>query len=258
MDIFTAGDRTPFTYVVTHKTTGMRYYGAKYSKECQPSDLWNTYFTSSQKIRDLIKQEGRDAFTARVRKTFPSVESCLEWELIVLTRLKVATNDRWYNKSAGGKRFYAMLSREQNPNFGKHWVTPEVTRQKIAASLTGITKSKVHCCKIAAAMTGSGNPRFGVQPSKETRVKLSNAGKLRTQSQETRGKIAVAQIGSKNHNYGKQLSPEARAYLSSLVSNTVWMNNGVSVKRIQIEQLPLYEQQGWVRGRIQSSSSSLS
>ncbi len=255
MSIFTANDRTPFTYVVTHVATGRRYYGAKYSKGCEPPDLWVTYFTSSRVIRDLVKTEGREAFQVEVRKIFTSVGDCLSWELGVLRRLKVDTNDHWFNKSIGGKRFYSVLAREQNPNFGKHWHTPQGTRDKIAASLSGKKKSDSHRHNIAIALEGSSNPMFGKNVTDDTRKKIAEAGRRRTQSQITRNKIAEAQTGDKNHRYGKSLSPEEKSKLRDTTKGTVWVNNPTLCKRKRIKlcELLTHQSSGWMRGRAISS-----
>lgn len=106
MNIYTAGDRTPYTYIVTHTPSGHRYYGSRYSKHCQPSDLWVEYFTSSQKIKDLIAQDGIDAFTVSIRKTFNTVSKCREWESRFLHRIDARSNDTWINAHNGGSDFY--------------------------------------------------------------------------------------------------------------------------------------------------------
>jgi len=252
MNTFTAGDRSPFTYVIVHKATGRKYYGARYSKGCKPSDLWAKYFTSSQAIRELIKVEGREAFQAEVRKVFTSVDTCLRWELGVLRRLKVNTNTHWYNKSAGGKQFYSVLAREQNPNFGKHWHTPQHIRDKISASMLGTVFSEEHNHKISLAMRGSGNPMFGKKHSEDRRKKISEANRQRTQSQAARLKISEAQLGSKNHRYGKQASPEQKARQSIAIKGCLWINNPITQihKRIRSEEWSKYQTDGWVRGRI--------
>lgn len=103
---YSAGDRTPFTYVITHNKSGKRYYGARYKKGCIPSDLWESYFTSSEIIQELINQDGKGAFSVEVRKTFTSVEQCLAWETSVLRKLNARDSDKWLNKHNGGKVFY--------------------------------------------------------------------------------------------------------------------------------------------------------
>lgn len=86
----------PYTYVVKCPD-GRRYYGVRFAKDCSPSDLWTTYFTSSKHMKRLIEMHGVNAFEASVRKTFENKETAVNWEQKVLVRLKVRTNTNWVN-----------------------------------------------------------------------------------------------------------------------------------------------------------------
>ena len=61
-------DRTPYTYVITHLPSGKKYCGSRYAKNCNPDDLWNTYFTSSQTIKEIINHDGKDSFSTSIQK----------------------------------------------------------------------------------------------------------------------------------------------------------------------------------------------
>ena len=37
----------PYTYFIQWSTTGMKYYGVRYSKDCHPAEFWKDYFTTS-------------------------------------------------------------------------------------------------------------------------------------------------------------------------------------------------------------------
>jgi hypothetical protein len=52
----------PFTYLVKHVPTNRYYYGVKIKKGCHPYDLWTKYFTSSKKVKGLIKRYGKKSF----------------------------------------------------------------------------------------------------------------------------------------------------------------------------------------------------
>lgn len=95
----------PFTYCITFIPTGQRYYGVRTAKNCNPSELWNTYFTSSSYIRDLIQEYGKDSFTYQIRRTFSNKYDAIMWETKVLTRLNASKNPNWLNKSNGGENF---------------------------------------------------------------------------------------------------------------------------------------------------------
>lgn len=106
MNIYTAGDRTPYTYVITHIPTGTKYYGARYAKGCTPGDLWVTYFTSSQYIKNLLLTDGPEAFISMVRKVFSSVAACRQWETKFLHKINARDNSNWINAHNGGSSFY--------------------------------------------------------------------------------------------------------------------------------------------------------
>lgn len=130
MDIYTAIDRTPYTYIITHMPSGWRYYGSRYSKHCQPTDLWTEYFTSSQKVKELIIQDGVNAFTVSIRKTFATVAECRCWESRFLHKIDARSNPMWINAHNGGSDFYN--------------ITPAsvITRQRMSKVRLGKPKSE--------------------------------------------------------------------------------------------------------------------
>jgi hypothetical protein len=81
----------------------MNYYGVRYAKDCHPSDLFVTYFTSSEYVADHIKENGLpDIIEVRQTFTTPSrVDEAREWESRVLTKLKVTKNTKYLNQSTG-------------------------------------------------------------------------------------------------------------------------------------------------------------
>lgn len=88
----------PYTYKITHKTSGEWYYGVRYAKNCNPSDFWVTYFTSSNIIAEIIKNEGVDSFSFEIRKTFNNKTDAIRLEHKVLT--KILNSPLCLNKSA--------------------------------------------------------------------------------------------------------------------------------------------------------------
>jgi hypothetical protein len=90
---------TPYTYLIKHIPSGKVYYGVRYAKNCKPSDLWVTYFTSSQYVKRLINKDGVNSFIVEVRRTFDNATSAREWENKVLLRMDVITNPIFLNKT---------------------------------------------------------------------------------------------------------------------------------------------------------------
>jgi len=93
----------PYTYYLINAITKEKYYGVRYGKDCNPSDLWTTYFSSSKQVKRLIKLYGANSFTYEVRKIFSTAEEARNWEERVLRKLNVMKNASWLNKSICGK-----------------------------------------------------------------------------------------------------------------------------------------------------------
>jgi hypothetical protein len=70
----------PYTYRVFNKITSEYYYGVRFAKNCKPSDLFVSYFTSSKSVKNLIELHGREAFTIEIRKIFNTKEDAVSWE----------------------------------------------------------------------------------------------------------------------------------------------------------------------------------
>jgi hypothetical protein len=90
---------TPYTYILKHKPTGRIYFGARWAKNCNPDDLFVTYFSSSKTIKKIIKEEGTDVFMYRVIETFTCPEDCVSKEYAVLQKYKAGRNPRFINLS---------------------------------------------------------------------------------------------------------------------------------------------------------------
>ena len=89
--------KIPYTYCITFKPTGQRYYGVRYAKDCHPDDLWKTYFTSSKEIKRLILLYGVSSFEYEVRRVFNTSVQARDWEAKVLTRLDAHKSSKWIN-----------------------------------------------------------------------------------------------------------------------------------------------------------------
>lgn len=133
---------TPYTYLITFFNPDtwkvQYYYGVRYAKACHPNDLFVTYFTSSQRVKSLIKQYGQSCFHVEVRKIFPDTHEgrlqAVKWEKRVLRRLKVHKRTDFLNQSIQGEQF--CMYGDLNPS-----KRPEV-RDKMAKGMMGKNKGK--------------------------------------------------------------------------------------------------------------------
>lgn len=228
-----------YTYYLYHKPTGQKYYGVRYSKKCHPSDLWITYFSSSQTVSDLIKEYGIDSFKFEVRKTFDSVDKARKWEQRVLWRLKVVRKRDWINKS-----------------YGTGW-TDHVT-----VGMLGKKHSEETKAKMKISQTGENNGFYGKTHSKITKEKISKAHKGvsrpwtldRIVSDETRRKISKSNEGKIMSDSAKKkisdtlmchsVSNETKQKQSDIRKKNKWWTNGVVST-----QAELSPGENWKRGR---------
>jgi len=77
----------PYSYRVIHKTSKKFYYGIQYGKDAHPNNLWNTYFTSSITIKELIYVFGKDDFEFEIRQLFQNSNEAKKWEQKVLKKI---------------------------------------------------------------------------------------------------------------------------------------------------------------------------
>lgn len=82
----------PYVYFLENKTTGMKYIGAKYAKNSDPSLFWKTYFTTSKHVKKLLDIFGKDDFKFKILKTFNSAYLALQYEYS-LTKFAVYRSD---------------------------------------------------------------------------------------------------------------------------------------------------------------------
>lgn len=155
----------PYVYLIGWSKLNKFYYGARWSSTCDPSDLWTTYFTSSKHVAKFRKEHGEPDII-QVRKTFESRNMCQEYEMKVLRRLKVLTNDKWLNKNINGRFLpFGPQSKEHiekrikkgiatkvangtmyKPGWTKE--THPLTAQKMSELHKGIPKSDAHIEKM--------------------------------------------------------------------------------------------------------------
>ena len=155
----------PFTYLLKHIPTNKFYYGVRFKKCCHPNDLWTKYFTSSKKVKGLIKRYGKKSFVFEIRKVFKTTQESIKWENKVLKRMKVIHRNDFLNLTDNKSIDPIHLSKimmgkrkgKDNYMFGKKHSRESIKKMKL--SIKGKRK-------------GENNPMFGKKHSKETKDKI--------------------------------------------------------------------------------------
>ena len=132
----------PYTYLIGWPEHNLWYYGVRYANKCHPDDLWVTYFTSSNKVKNTIIEFGNPTIR-QIRKTFVDHMVARLWENRVLKRMKVVSSDKWLNK-------HDSMSPPINPFGNLKMKEPELRK------------------KASDNNKGSGNPMFGKKQEQKT------------------------------------------------------------------------------------------
>ena len=199
-----------YTYYLYHVPTGQKYYGVRWANKCVPEqDLWNEYFGSSDLVKDLIKEYGKESFIAEVRKTFDTSQEARLWEERVLIRLKAPEKKEWLNSAYANGKFHvsgpmkqkqknriskANLGRKKGPMPEEHKETLRKASRHLTPANKGKKMSVESSEKKRAAMIGKPSPMKGKTQKASARALISKSllGNTRTlghvQSEESNRK----------------------------------------------------------------------
>jgi hypothetical protein len=172
-------DYIPYTYLIGWTKINKYYYGCEYakiSKTANPKNLWETYFTSSNLVKQYREIYGEPDIV-QVRKTFCCDLSTKYWEEKVLRRLKVLSNDKFLNENISGVNFGLQSKRFAGK---KHTAESNLKNR---------------------------NSQLGRKHTDETKRKISIGNTNKSLSQETKKKISEAHTGKKrDENFRKKRS----------------------------------------------------
>ena len=197
----------PYTYLIGWSTHNIWYYGSRYAKNCHPSDLWTSYFTSSNYVVNMVKTYGEPDII-EIRKTFETASQAREWEHKVLRRLDVIHQDKWLNKTNNraillDDAMKAKIRAKTQGRPGKPH-TKETKEKLRQAKLGKEPWNKGLICPQIKSMTGKKHTaesneknrqaHLGKTQSAESNLKRSIAQKGRVFSEETREKLRQAAL----------------------------------------------------------------
>ena len=160
----------PYTYLIKHKPSNTFYYGCRFSKKSDPSDLMVTYFTSSKYVKELILRDGVESFQFEIRKVFVDADSCRKWEHKVLRRLRVTKRDDFINKTDNVSFSFDAIMR------GCLGRRPSDLTLKAISENGKRNKGRKHSPEVNKKKGTPGNKhKLGKKESEETRLKKSLA-----------------------------------------------------------------------------------
>jgi hypothetical protein len=193
----------PYTYYLRWTDLDLHYYGCRYKKGCNPSDLFKSYFTSSKKVHALLS-EGKFPDIIKIRKTFETASQTIAYETRFLQKVKAAQKTKWVNCSNGAFQFHITEETARKIGKANKGRIPSIdTRKKMSLSRMGRVCSSETRIKIRD--TQKGRPL-----SLEHRKKLSG----RTFTEDHKEKLRLAKLGKPSPRRGAVLSLETRQKIS--------------------------------------------
>lgn len=234
----------PYTYIIKHLPTGKFYYGCRWAKNCNPKDLWVSYFTSSDEVKKLITEYGIDSFIYHIHRTFNDTNSCVKFENKYLVKIDAMRNPRFLNKS-NGNGYYNGTGKEP-ANKGKPNLRSKGTKMYNNGFIVGFFKEEdVPEGWIKGKLKQPWNK--GKKAKDDYRIELGSK------------KSGESQKGNKPWNTGltKEDHPAIKKYAETLAitnagkpspaKNRIWYNNGQVNKRLKLDQtIP----DGFIKGAL--------
>lgn len=213
----------PYTYLIGWSNQNTYYYGVRYASKCTPSELWESYFTSSNYVKRFIKLYGNPDII-QIRKIFPDADKARLWEHKVLRRLNVVNDDRFLNQSdnisisaeaalTGARKKKSASMKQKIAEYRTGRVIPQRVRKAISRTKKGVPLSEEERLNRKRAMN---DPLV--------KKKLSDIGKTK--------------VGDLNNFYGKSHSEETRKKISDSKRNSVPINRkSVVIDGIEYESI---------------------
>lgn len=142
----------PYTYLIGWSSHNKWYYGVRYSKKCSPSDLWNTYFTSSKHVHKFREKHGEPDII-QIRRLFDNCDKALNWEQNVLKKMHVKSDNKWLNNAIGKPSFSGKKHSEETKQKMRK-PKPSGFGEKIKKAKTGVILSEKTKMKIGISNKG--------------------------------------------------------------------------------------------------------
>jgi hypothetical protein len=187
---------TPYTYLIGWSKHNKWYYGVRYSKTCHPSDLWVSYFTSSNYVKN-IRQELGEPDVIQIRKTFSNSNDAISWECNVIKRMSLHLDERFINQSA-----FPAMNTNTIIESNKRRIVSEETRKKISKSQKGKIISQAARKKISIAQKGKPKPKTSIglknkPKSEDHKIKIAKANTGKEFTEERKRNISKSKMGHK-------------------------------------------------------------
>ncbi len=236
--------RVPYTYLIRHKESGNLYHGSRTAKNCHPDELLkeNGYHSSSKIIKEMIKEQGLEAFEIVNIEVYSDIREARLAEEKYHKEYDVRGNVYYFNQHNAGEKFSTTgikcahsketIEKISNTLLKYFADNPEIAKkhsEKLKgrpSGMKGHIMSEEQRSKISKAryemiernpnviLKGKDHPMYGKKHTEETLDKLRKASTKLWENEEYRNKVTESLSGENNPNYGKSMSEEQKKKLS--------------------------------------------
>ena len=214
-----------YTYLIGWTNQDKWYYGVRFAKNCNPNDLWTTYFTSSKYVKEFVKKHGNPDII-QIRKIFVDVNKARLWESKILKKLNIINNEKWLNKTSN-------ISFSEDCSFrpiGKIWINNGKKQKYIDEKENipnGWSKGRLKFI----------NSRIDYTVSIETRNKISLKNKGRKKPEAFGDNVRNFHLNRKRSEKTRKKISESKKGLA--LRSKIWLF-WINGKIIEIENLTKY------------------
>jgi len=220
MDIY-----IPFTYIIGWSEHKKFYYGAKYAQGCQPSDLWESYFTSSEYVAEFREENGEPDIIC-IHRTFSDAESCVAFEHEYLTTIDAKNHPSFLNKSNGGKDFGIIDDESKEKKKQTYLETYGCEHAMQSPQIQ--EKKKQTCLDIYGVEHSSQSPEVKEKSKKTKKRKFGNEG---YNNRDKAKKTYLILYGYDNPNKSPQIKQKRKqTNLSKYQCENVFQNESIKQK----------------------------
>lgn len=207
----------PYTYLIGWTKLNMWYYGVRYAKNCDPSDLWVDYFTSSNYVKEFRAVNG-EPDVIEIRRIFKDSKYAIRCEDRVIRNLKIYSNSNFLNKSYSGSIFYSEEVRKKISDSAKGRKAPHLKNktpehiEKMRLTKTGVKQTPEQREATSLAL----KKKYAEEVHHSTGTTLSEDHRMNISigirnSQKFKDSVdKMKHTGSDNGMFGKRHSDETR------------------------------------------------
>lgn len=175
-------ENLPYLYLIGWSHLNQWYIGAQYGKNAHPTNLWNSYFTSSHYVKEFRKNNGEPDIVEIL--TTGNINDIIDLEIKFQECFYCHTSSQWLNKQINRTNFYndEISIERQKATYRKNYIKNNVAKTKSEIQLSK-WNDPIYREKQTSAIREN---RLGKNHTEEAKSKISKSRKGSKASEKTK------------------------------------------------------------------------